>query len=338
MRGRAGLETTKTFFQVTLKACKGHERQFSRLIWCDNSPCVMFVEVLVVFLAPEVHALHRMLSTSDFAAAVGISESSVRRLADGGLLEIHRTRGGHRRIPIAEAIRYVRETGAKVVRPDLLGLVDAPDASASKSFAERLLDALSDGHASGVIGILQSMYASGVSIASICDQAIGSAIASLGELWPNDNKAIFLEHRATLLCVRALCQLRLSIPDPDEGAPTAMGGAPQDDPYLLPTLMASLVLHDVGFEETNLGPNTPLDVLADSVEDEQPQIVWLAMTNPLRSRTQSREIERIADVVAAYGGRLLIGGAGAGTYQGGGAERCSTMHDLAGRAGEIASA
>ncbi len=54
--------------------------------------------------------MQRMLSTSDFAAAIGISESSVRRLADSGDLEIHRTRGGHRRIPVSEAIRYVRET------------------------------------------------------------------------------------------------------------------------------------------------------------------------------------------------------------------------------------
>ena len=65
-----------------------------------------------------------MLSTSEFAAAIGVSESSVRRLADSGELHIHRTRGGHRRIPAAEAVRYVRENNATIVRPDLLGLVD----------------------------------------------------------------------------------------------------------------------------------------------------------------------------------------------------------------------
>ncbi len=63
-------------------------------------------------------------------------------------------------------------------------------------------------------------------------------------------------------------------------APTAMGGAPQDDSYLLPSLMVSLVLHDCGYDETNLGPNTPIDVLTDSVEDEHPNIVWFSRRIP----------------------------------------------------------
>lgn len=96
-----------------------------------------------------------MLSTSDFSAAVGISESSVRRLADSGRLEIHRTSGGHRRIPVAEAIRYVRETGATVSRPELLGLADADGERTNSGETIQLLDALSEGRASRVIHIIQ---------------------------------------------------------------------------------------------------------------------------------------------------------------------------------------
>jgi excisionase family DNA binding protein len=278
-----------------------------------------------------------MLSTSDFAGAIGISESSVRRLADSGDLEIHRTRGGHRRIPVSEAIRYVRETGTRVLRPDVLGLVELDDISAKKSDADRLLDALREGHASAVIGVMQSMYASGHSIAEICDGPIRDAMIAIGNRWPSDKKSIFIEHRATLLCVRALCQIRMAIPDPDDGAPTAMGAAPQDDPYLLPSLMVSLVLHDCGYEETNLGPNTPIDVLTDSVEDEKPSIVWLALTNPVRSRHQNREIDRLAATVQSYAGTFLIGGKNANSYESENVERCGTMSGLNRRAVALAT-
>jgi len=272
--------------------------------------------------------MQRVLSTSDFAAALGISESSVRRLADSGELEMHRTRGGHRRIPVSEAIRYVRKTRANVVRPEVLGLIGS-DQNVGEPLSEQLLiEALLEGNARQSIGVLQSMYALGTSIAEICDGPIRNAMAAIGDRWPNDKRSIFIEHRATQLCVRALCQIRMAIPDPDEKAMTAVGAAPQNDPYLLPSMMASLVLHDCGYDETNLGPNTPIDVLTDSVEEERPNLVWLAVTNPIRSRQQTREFDQLARVVQGYGGTLLIGGKSAETYETDFGQRCETMADL----------
>ncbi len=188
------------------------------------------------------------------------------------------------------------------MRPDLLGLSKGPDIQVEfthpQAWSERLLDALKQGHYPSVIGLMQAMYVENISIAEICDGPIRYAMNAIGNIWPQDKRSIFIEHRATILCVRALCQIRQSLPEITEPAPTAMGAAPQDDPYLLPSLMASLVLHECGFDEVNLGPNTPIDVLSDSVEDEKPQVVWLAITNPVRSRTHHREIENLANIVA----------------------------------------
>ncbi len=282
----------------------------------------------------------RVLSTSEFADAIGISESSARRLADSGELKIRRTSGGHRKIPVAEVIRYAREFQADVVRPDLLGLAVSKteienDSSHVDSWSQRLLEALSNGHYSDVIGLMQSMYINNVLVAEMCDGPIRYAMSTIGGVWPQNKRSIFIEHRATILCVRALCQIRLSLPEVSEKAPTAMGAAPQDDPYLLPSLMASLVLHECGFEEVNLGPNTPVDVLADSAEDEQPDVVWLAISNPIRSRTHHREIENLARVVASYGGLFLVGGRNAATYTGSKAQHCQSMSEIKTRVADI---
>lgn len=250
----------------------------------------------------------RSLSTSEFAKALGISDSSVRRLADAGELEIQRTRGGHRRIPVAEAIRYVRETGISVEHPDLLGLEIDPAKMDAEDVNKQMLAVLEEGKASAVIGLMQALYAGGMSIDALCDGPILYAMQRIGERWPADRKAIFIEHRATVLCARALNQLRLSMPEPDADGPEAIGAAMQGDVYLLPTLMTSLVLHEAGFNETNLGPNTPLDVLADAIEDERPELTWLSVAEPIRSRTQQYEIEKLALAATRYGSQLVIGG------------------------------
>ena len=249
----------------------------------------------------------RTLSTSEFARALGLSDSSARRLTDSGEVEVHRTRGGHRRIAVSEAIRYVRETQAPVVHPEILGLGNSPEPVTTDPERE-MLRVLEEGHATAAIGLMQWLFASGMNVAELCDGPIASALRHIGERWPHDKRAIFVEHRATILCGRALNQLRLSIPVPDEDAPKAIGAAMSGDIYLLPTLMASLVLHDAGFNETNLGPNTPLDVLADAVVDERPDMIWLSISEPFRSNSHRAEIIKLAEVAQRNNTTFIVGG------------------------------
>ena len=67
-----------------------------------------------------------LLTPKELAEALGASESSVRRWVDSGDIRIARTAGGHRRIPLTEAIRFIRLINAPVVRPELLGLGSLP--------------------------------------------------------------------------------------------------------------------------------------------------------------------------------------------------------------------
>lgn len=256
---------------------------------------------------PNMTAI-RTLSTSEFARALGLSESSIRRLTDNGDLGVHRTRGGHRRIPISEAIRYVRATHANLVEPELLGMDRVLEQVRSSSPAEDMIRVLEEGHANAVTGLMQWLFASGMSVAELCDGPIAKAIRHIGERWPHDKRAIFIEHRATILCGRALNQLRLSVRTPDEDAPVAIGGAMSGDMYSLPTLMASLVLHEADFNETNLGPNTPLDVLADAVIDEKPNLLWLSMSEPLRSNSHRAELLKLAEVAEQNKTVFIVGG------------------------------
>jgi methanogenic corrinoid protein MtbC1 len=285
--------------------------------------------------------MQRMLSTTDFALAIGISESSARRMADSGEVEIHRTRGGHRRIAVAEAIRYVRKSGATIVRPELLGLGQTAAGLTRDSYNDRLLAALREGHSAQVTGLLQAMFAAGTSIAEIGDGPIRSAMEMIGQQYPTDRRSIFIEHRATAVCIRALHQLYFSLPQPDENAPEAIGASPSGDVYLIPSVLSALVVHEAGLSGTNLGPNTPLDVLADAIEEERPALAWLSISTPILSRSMHREIEKLAETSIRVGCRLVIGGRHSQDFRPPTELKithCNGLCDLAAIAAEIVSA
>jgi len=258
------------------------------------------------------------LSPRQFAQAIGVSESSVRRWADDGQIKMTRTAGGHRRIPHAEAIRFVRDTSANVVRPDLLQLAEPghrrgrPQAFAAQH--EELLSALVAGNVDLVVGLLTGMYASGVSAAEMCDGPLRYAMQSIGEKWPSDKRGIFLEHRATSICIDALHRLRSRFRPPGTPSPLAIGGAPEKDPYVLPALMATTVLADLGFETVNLGPNTPLEVLTDSAVEMKADSVWIALTSPLPKAAVEQAVTKLSKRLRRPRVPIVLGGRSARRY------------------------
>ena len=130
-----------------------------------------------------------------------MSESSVRRWADDGQIRMTRTSGGHRKIALNDAIRFVRESSYNVVRPDLLS-VSEPGHRTGRSDAiaaqhEEFLAALEDGDSDLTAGLIMRMYLNGVNAAQICDGAMRHAMCVIGNRWPEDKRGIFVEHRAT---------------------------------------------------------------------------------------------------------------------------------------------
>ena len=206
------------------------------------------------------------LSPRELAQTLGVSESSIKRWADEGLITVSRTAGGHRRILLPEAIRFIRASGLAVVEPSALGL---PELTAMQGGAEKgpernasLLKNLIDGNGTAVRGLVVAMYVAGHGVAEICDGPLTAAMHHIGDLWNHDQAGVFIEHRATDLCIGALHQLRLLLPERPQGAPVAIGGALSGDTYTIPSLMAATVLAAEGYQEVNLGPQTPAHVLS----------------------------------------------------------------------------
>ncbi|HZO53398.1 MAG TPA: helix-turn-helix domain-containing protein [Bryobacteraceae bacterium] len=252
-----------------------------------------------------------LLTPKDLADAIGVSESALRRWVDGGRIRMSRTAGGHRRIPLQEAIRFIRQTGATVVRPELLGLSLLPteaQGAAASSRDDALFSALREGDAAVARGLILSSYLSGLGLAALFDGPVRSAMDRVGQLWQHEARGIMVEHRATAICMESIAQLRGLLPAVDEHSPLAVGGAPQDDPYQLPTMMAAATLAEAGFREINFGPNTPVELLAEEAIERRAGLVWLSISVENDPKHLRVAVRKLADKLVKHDIDLVLGG------------------------------
>jgi MerR family transcriptional regulator, light-induced transcriptional regulator len=251
------------------------------------------------------------LTPKELADAIGASESSMRRWVDGGQIRMSRTAGGHRRIPVEEAIRFIREAGAPLVHPEVIGLSDlslAAPGDAAASDDQRLFEALLVGDRRLAKGLIVSWYLEGRSLATLFDGPIRAALSRLGEIWQHEQHGILVEHRATEICLEILHELRAMLSAVQAEAPLALGGAPEGDPYLVPCAMVALVLAEAGYREVNYGAQTPLHLLADAAAEQDAAVVWVSITAPPDKRRVERDIADLAGRIAARNTPIVLGG------------------------------
>jgi excisionase family DNA binding protein len=257
--------------------------------------------------------MEKLLTTREVSEAIGVSESSMRRWTNSGVIHTARTVGGHRRIALSEAIRFIRESGAAVVRPDLLGLPQLPvnpegQLLSGQTLERQLYEALLAGNETAATGAVTGLFLNGLSVASICDGAIHRAMQHVGELWRDDARGILVEHRAMSICLGALGVLRQMIGDLPSNSPVAIGAAPEGDPYLLPSMMAGCVLAEAGYRDINFGPQTPLELLATAAEENKAALVWLAVKSAPDHVRVKKQIAELAARLAELHIHFVVGG------------------------------
>ncbi|MEW6271880.1 MAG: helix-turn-helix domain-containing protein [Thermodesulfobacteriota bacterium] len=248
----------------------------------------------------------------ELADALGVSESSLKRWADEGRIQASRTAGGHRRIPVAEAVRFIRESRLELERPELLGFDELVLAgpAAEVATADALFDAFTRDDWRIGRSLIVSSYLAGASVAAIGDGPVREALRRAGELWLAGREGIVVEHRAVDTCLQAFGVIRSSIRVADPAAPLAVGGAVSGDPYVLPSLIAATVLAEVGFRDVNLGPEVPTGAMEAAIDRYAPAIVWRSVSIEIAAEAVGRDVLALRDRLAASRGNLVVGGRG----------------------------
>jgi MerR family transcriptional regulator, light-induced transcriptional regulator len=251
--------------------------------------------------------MDELLTTRQVAEALQVSESSIKRWCDQGLIRTRRTAGGHRRVgrddlraflasggdgqivqadPVVARPAVDAENGSPVGNmgaPDLPPLLPISGLADPESPPEVVRDAFRVALVSGnerlARQLLKQWRGFHDSVARLGDELVSETFMQIGQLWECGRVEVFEERRSCEICGRLLMELRAGIPEPPSGAPRAIGGALSGDHYTLPGQLVEMTLREVGWDATNLGGNLPFRTLRAAIEQEQPRLFWISVSH-----------------------------------------------------------
>lgn len=254
--------------------------------------------------------MKELVTPNQVAKALGVSEASLKRWCDKGLLPVIRTAGGHRRLPINGVLKFIRGNGHHMVRPEVLGLPPATGRSnhAIERMRQLMREAVESGDEQQVRRLVFNLYLGGHPVTDICDAVIAPAFHDIGDRWSHGSTEVYEERRGVEICLRVLHQLRAALTAPDESAPQAIGGTLEGDFYSIPTTMVELALIEAGWRAQSYGSGHPAPTLVTAMERVRPRLFWLGVSHISDEPRFVSDCEQLYETAEGLGIAFIVGG------------------------------
>ncbi len=250
-----------------------------------------------------------VLTPRQAAAAIGVSESSLRRWCDQGRLTSERTGGGHRRIELGALIEFARRNGFRVTHSAAQRARGRGGRKIKEEeLKERCYQHIVRGDDLALRELVTDWVGEGHTLAAVCDRLLAPALVRIGHEWSQGQVDIFEEHRATQIVLELLTNARELSPTPANDAPVALCAALGGDIYSVAPGMAALVLREVGWKSVGLGANTPYDSVRRAVENIQPSLIALSVSYVEDDASLLDEYEPLYRHAREQGAAVAIGG------------------------------
>jgi len=250
-------------------------------------------------------------TTIEVARLCRVSDATVKRWEEAGLLKSERTSGGHRRFRAEEVARFQREQGLglKQNHGDESVIKTTNRARDKKVYSDSaFLQSLIDGGEEAATNFFITAHLEGKPLTKIIDRLVCPAMREIGELWHREEISVAQEHLATRTAISAIYKLRSALPVPEMKNGLAMCCAMEGDLHELPTLLAQITIENEGLEVINFGAATPLYCLADEAARHSPNFVCISATviNDLERLT--RDYKDFREKTAKLEIPVLLGG------------------------------
>lgn len=248
------------------------------------------------------------LTTRDVARLLLVSEATVKRWADDGLLLPKKTVGGHRRFSIQSVARFRREQGiapaaqspTKRVRKKMVpGRLPS-----SESFGDLLLN---ENEVEATAQLINA-YLQDHALGALFDTTITNAMHRVGDLWFTGTITIADEHLATRVMLSALQKLRGIVVPAQATGLKALSCGIEGDLHELPIHLAEIIFESEGWDVSNLGPNTPLFTLRDMVAQKKPDLVCVSARSIVDLDRATTEYAQLRKTIEKINGTTVLGG------------------------------
>lgn len=263
----------------------------------------------------------KFLTTKEVARLCRVSDATVKRWQDAGLLRSERTNGGHRRFRAEEVARFQRENnlGLKICHGDESAQSAANRRKAKKTytnfafFEQRsptslFFHSLIAGREEEASNVLINEFLHNKPLPEIFDTVITQSLRAIGELWFQGEISVAQEHLATRTTLSAVHKLRSLVPVPEPNQNVAMCCAIEGDFHELTTHLVQISLESKGWEVLNFGANTPLYSFADEVLHHSPQLICVSVTVIPDLERFSRDFKEFQSKVTKLKIPIVLGG------------------------------
>lgn len=250
------------------------------------------------------------LTPKQVARAIGVSDASLKRWCDKGMIASIRTAGGHRRLPLNGVVQFLRETGRQLLRPEILKL---PPCTGNGHTVQcraqvQLREAAQACDDEQFQRLIFDLYLARHSIADVCDRVIAPAFHELGDMWARGELDVYQERRGVEIALRTLHRVYPMLPCVAADAPLALGGTLEGDPYALPTAMVELVLKEAGWCASSYGVGLPVRTLCDAVRKNRPRLVWLSVSTAADQTEFVKQYDELYQAAYRSGVAVVVGG------------------------------
>ena len=253
---------------------------------------------------------NQLFSPKEVAHALGVSEASIKRWGDKGLISCIKTSGGHRKVPLHSLREYLHKNKKVLINPEVLNIPTNTGRTKDKMVqaTTELQNAFIKCDEYKIRGILYDLFLAGVSVENIFDKLLAPALHQLGCNWEKGNIDAFQERRAVQICTRVLYGFDSFFPQPEKDAPVALLGTLSNDPYTIPILMVEVCLRSLGWRTEFLGNHLPAESYVKAIEMYKPNLTAISISFIDHQQDLTKTLLSIEKVAISQKSGLAIGG------------------------------
>lgn len=237
-------------------------------------------------------------STRQVAERLRVSEATVKRWSDEGLLRCSRTPGGHRKF-------NVRDVASFAASHDFAGMATG---DLKKTDAADVLKLALKSNVNGLFDRLRGRLDAGMKLEQLLDDLVTPALVEIGERWARGEATVAEEHVVTQTVCDALARIRpLLVGETNRGV--AISACMPGERHDVAARMVALVLGVNGYRALTPGADTPVKALHELVTARSAKLLALSASSTYDSIGQLKtDLLKLSRETKLEGTQVIVGG------------------------------
>lgn len=282
-----------------------------------------------------------ILSTADIARLFRVTETTVKRWSDGGLLKCQKTPGGHRKFEIKHVFEFATTNNLEPVGALSLSGKDSQASQIELAVLVRDYDALTrifiekglSPERTDLFKYFSYLYQHHIQLWEIFDNILGPGMHEIGSRWEQGQIGVSHEHKASYETLDALAKLQAQVLIKEPTGRSVICACLDEELHEMGLRCAAYLFESLGWNVHYLGARTPAGSLNSAIQELHPDVVCISLTTVEEGGKLQETLQLIHSSTRKVKGQLIVGGGGVSRMAGGeqvGDATYQTSKELAG--------